>query len=241
MKKLITVAFGLIVLLWLVDRLDISYPIRITTSNRSTELSVVGEGKIDVIPDTAYVDLGVTVSNGLSVEAVQKEIDAKNNAIIAALKSEGFNEGDIKTSNYSVYPNYEYDGRTNKISGYNGNVIITVKSKDTTKSSKIIELGTKNGANQVSGVRFDVENPDKYREQARQLAIDNAREQAQKLASTLGIKLGKVVNFMESTPETLPPVLTRTEAVGLGGGGADIQPGSQTITSVVTLYFEKQR
>ena len=62
-----------------------------------------------------------------------------------------------------------------------------------------------------------------------------------KLTQALGIRLGRVVNIVESSP-TFPPVyFTEAKQVGLGGAPPrpDIEPGSQTITSTVTLYFEK--
>ena len=89
-----------------------------------------------------------------------------------------------------------------------------------------------------------VDDPAKYRAEARKKAIDNAKEQANKIASDLGIKLGKIVNISESSPDSAVPVYALKDAAmsrGAGGGGnAAIEPGSQTITSVVTLYFEKR-
>ena len=94
------------------------------------------------------------------------------------------------------------------------------------------------------GTNYSVESPEKYREQARNKAIANAKEQAQKLANELGIRLGKVTNIVESTNDNGPfPMMYKTEAVSLGGGNApsaDLQPGTQTISSSVTLYFEKR-
>ncbi len=237
-------AFAVLIVLaalYLIKVLDISYPLTVTSTTKSTELSVVGEGKVDVVPDTAFVDVGVTVSNAPTVEAVQQQIDATNNKIIDAMKKLGIKKEDIKTSNYSVNPNYSYERQTNTISGYNGNVTISIKLKNTDLSAKAVEEATKAGANMVSGVRFTVDDPDKFRELARDAAIKNAKDQAKKLAQKLGIKLGKVVNIVESNQNTSPIMFDNARAVGLGGAAPpQIEPGSQTITSVVTLYFEKK-
>lgn len=228
--------------LWVVKFFDISYPLTITTTSRSSELAVVGEGKVDVTPDTAYVDAGIAVDNVSSVEVAQKMIDVANNKIIDAMKGLGIKKEDIKTSNYSIFPNYSYEGGKNRINGYNGNVTISIKVVNTSLVSKVIEQATAAGANQVQGARFTIDKPEKYRETAREKAIQNAREQATKLAANLGIRLGKVTNIVESTSDSIPPISYRTEASGLGvgGGGPLIEPGSQTISSVVTLYFEKR-
>ncbi|OGM02784.1 hypothetical protein A2115_01755 [Candidatus Woesebacteria bacterium GWA1_41_8] len=240
--KYIVVAAIALVSLVFIKTFDIAFPISVVSKTASSELSVVGEGKVDVTPDTAYVDAGITINNEISVEAVQKKITDINNSIISEVKSLGVDEKNITTSDFSIMPNYQYDNGRNDISGYNGNATITIKTQDLGLVSKVVEGATKAGANRIQSLRFAVDNPDKYREQAREQAIANAREQAQKIAQTLGIQLGKVTNFVESSPQTPLAFESRALApVGMGGGAApDIQPGTQTITSTVTLYFEKK-
>ncbi len=230
--------------LLLVKELNISYPIKVTTTEAS-DLSVVGEGKVEVVPDEASLDAGILVANAQTVDAAQKEINEKNNAIVKALGALGVAEKDIKTSQYSVTPNQDYSqGVGGKITGYNGNVTVTVTIKDTSKVGEISQAVTTAGANQVYNVRYTVKNPEKFREEARNKAIANAREQAEKLASSLGIRLGKVVNIVESTPGgdgIIVPMARGSAFKEMAGGDmAEMQPGTQEITSVVTLSFEKK-
>lgn len=242
-KNVISILFAILVLLFLIKVLDISYPLTVINTSRSTELSVTGEGKVDVSPDTAYVDVGITVNNASTVADTQNTINETNNKIIAAMRKLGVKKEDVKTSNYSIYPNYSLKvGETQKIEGYNGNVTITIKVKNISLVSLVVEESTKAGANQIQGVRFTIDDPDKYREEARNKAIQNAKEQAKKLAQSLGIRLGRVVNVIESSPsQQVPLTLRSVEAVGgVGGGGPEIQPGTQTVTSTVTLFFEKK-
>jgi len=241
----ILIFFGvLFVFLVLLKVLNISYPVMVTNTSTSTELSVVGEGKVEVVPDTAKVDVGISVQKVATVDAAQTEMDEINNAIIAAMQELGIDKKNIQTSNYSIYPSYDYSSGTEVANGYNGNVSVSIKTTNIEQVSQVIEAATAAGANQVQGTSFQVEDPAKYREQARNMAIENAKAQAQQLADSLGIKLGKVVNIVEYSPSSGSPVMpmyAASEARGLGGGGGpDIQPGSQEITSVVTLYFEKR-
>jgi len=241
-KNIFLTGLIIFVFLFFIKAFDISYPLTVVNTTRTSELAVVGEGKVEATPDTAYVDAGITVNNETTVEQAQSIINKANNDIIAAMKKLGIDKNDVKTSNYSIYPNYDYTGNANKISGYNGNVTITIKTKKIDLVSSIIEQATKMGANQIQGVRFTLDQPENFREQARDAAIKNARAQAEKLAKSLKINLGKVVNIVESTPDVIQP-LYKSAAMGLGGGdssAAAIEPGSQTITSTVTLYFEKK-
>ncbi len=232
--------FITLVALYLIKLLDISYPLTISNITRSGELAVVGEGKVDVEPDTAYVDVGIAVSNVESAEKAQNQLSDINNKIIEAMKKLGIEKADIITSNYSVYPNYKYEGSENRISGYNGNASINIKVKKMELTSKIITQATAAGANTINGTRFSIDQPEKYREQARDKAIENAREQAQKLALKLGIRLGKIVNIVESSPSNVVPYMRAVGMEAGGGGGPQIEPGTQTVTSTVTLYFEKK-
>lgn len=239
----IAVVFILLVALYLIKFFNISYPLTLVTTTKSAELAVVGEGKVEVTPDTAYVDAGITVDRASSVEEAQKTINKTNNKIIDSLREVGIEKADIKTSNYSIYPSYKYENNENRVDGYNGNTTIEIKVRDPQLASKVIETVTIAGANQIQGSRFVVGKPELYREQARNAAIKNAKDQAEKIAKDLGIKLGKITNIVESSANQ--PVLYKTmmaEGIGAGGGGgpAQIEPGSQTITSVVTLYFEKK-
>ncbi|MBI2616620.1 SIMPL domain-containing protein [Candidatus Gottesmanbacteria bacterium] len=236
-----TFFFAIFLILIIIKTFDVSYPITITTTTKSTELAVVGEGKVDAVPDTVYIDAGIAVSNAATTEAAQQTLTTVNNKIIAAMKSLGIDTQNIKTTNYSVYPNYVYENNQNRISGYNGNAMLTIKVGDPDLATKVVDEATKAGANQIQGTRFVIDKPEKYRKLARDKAIANAREQAQQLASSLGIRLGKITNIVEVSPNgiVLPYQSARYAAEAGGGGGPSFEPGVQTITSTVTLYFEK--
>lgn len=239
-KYLVVLAF-VVLGFWAVRFFNLAIPVSVTTSNVSRELSVVGEGKVDVTPDTAYVELGITVEKAPSADEAQKRMSERNNQLVAAVKALGIKDEDIKTTNFSVYPNYIWNEGRNTPDGYNGNVNLSVKTKDITLASRIVDTATKAGANQIMGTRFVVDTPEKYRAEAREKAIANAREQAQKIADSLGIRLGSVINVVESSPGVVPqPMFEKSMMAPLGGGGgADLSAGTQTITSVVTLYFDK--
>ncbi|MFA6005689.1 MAG: SIMPL domain-containing protein [Patescibacteria group bacterium] len=242
-----SILFGVIIVvaaLWFVKTFNIAYPITITTASQSTELSVVGEGKVDVVPDVAYINVGITVNNKTSVNEARSGIDSVNNKIIESLKNLGIDKKDIKTNNYSVNPNYVYENNENRINGYNGNAYLSIKVTKIDLVSQVIEAASAAGANEIQGTSFAVDKPENYREEARNKAIANAKEQAGKLAKSLGIKLGKITNIVESNNNgTVAPMYDRavmSSGFGGGGGSPSIEPGSQTITSVVTLYFEKR-
>ncbi len=233
------------VFLFVIKTFDISYPLKVSLSNTSQELAVVGEGKVDAAPDTAFIDVGITVSNVKTVQEAREKIDTINNQLIESVKKLSISPQDIKTTNYSIYPTYTYENNVNKITGYDGNATITVKTKKMESVPLIIEAATQAGANQINNTRFVIDAPEKYRESAREKAIKNAKDQAEKMAKSLGIKLGKIVNVVESTNSRVAPMDGMSYAkmsggIGGGGGSPALEPGSETVSSVVTLYFEKR-
>jgi uncharacterized protein YggE len=269
-KKFLIIPLTVFVLLALIRVFNIAYPVdlRITNSNVTSELSVVGEGKVDVKPNTARMDASITVSRAKTAADANERMAQINNAIVAAVKSLGINEADITTSNFSIYPEYDYNAvqpleapqpqtatteeskimpqpvdRNSKIAGYSGTATTTIKVRNTAIVSHVIEKVTAAGANNVGTPQFTVENPEKYREEARNKAIANAKEQANKLAKELGIRLGKITNFVEGGAQPYPVYDARMNMGATAKSESTpptIEEGTQTVTSTVTLYFERK-
>jgi uncharacterized protein YggE len=234
-----------LVFLWLINFFNISYPLSVTSRTASGELAVVGVGKVDTAPDTASVDLGIVVTDAKTIDEAQGQINKINNAIVEGVKGLNIDKSNIKTSNYSIVPNYDYSkGGNGVITGYNGNATVTIKVKDTNLLPQVINAGTKAGANTVMGTNYTIDNPENFQEQARAKAIANAKEQAKKLASELGIHLGNITNIVESSNNPGPVPMMEKSVMRMDAGtnvpSADLQPGTQTITSTVTLYFDKR-
>ena len=233
-----------------VFHLSIPLEINSVNSQRTNEFSVTGTGKVDIVPDTANISAGITVSNVRTSQEAESKLSEINNKIIDTLGKLGIKKEDIKTSNYSINPDYSYGieivpvfpGKE-RITGYNGNATVAIKVHDTKKAPQIVQETTNAGANNVYLSGFATEDTDKYKEQARDVAIKNAKEQADKLSKSLGIRLGRIVNMVESSPYNPYPYYN-TEAMGMKAADQQsvpppaIEPGSQTVTSSVTLFYQ---
>lgn len=227
--------------LWVASLLNLTIPVKIQTSGSPQELAVVGTGQVDVVPDTVRITFGIRVEQKNSVEAVQKEMNEKSKTVTEALLRSGVKKENIKTSNYSINPEYDYNSPQRRLLGYSGNMTIDVKVQPTTLAPQVIADATAAGANEVQNTQFIVESPEKYRAEARQKAIENARQQAEAIAKDLGIGLGKAVNLVEASGGSpVYPVAMYADKVGAGGGGPTMESGTQTINSTVTVYFEKK-
>lgn len=202
---------------------------------------VEGTGEVAVIPDIASISVGIEES-GATLEAVQKSANEKSKTLVKALKDLGIDEKDIKTTNYSVFPEYDYQGRTPRITGYRVSISYQVKIKNFEKVNDVLVQVTSSGANVVGSVSFEVNDETKNKKlgEAREEAVKEAREKAQSLASAAGVTLGKILNISE-TQEAPSPIGLREADIGIGGApvpAPDITPGETQFSVSVFVSWE---
>ncbi len=127
------------------------------------------------------------------------------------------------------------------MTGYEASESITVKVRNTDNVGKIMQgLGTI-GVSNLSGPNFTIDNPDALQTQARKLAIDDAKSKAQVLAKDLGVSLGKIESFSDSSGGY--PIMYAQNAVMSAGAVSKAAPavipaGQNTISSDVTITYE---
>lgn len=209
-------------------------------SQKQNLFSATGTGKVTVVPDEASFTAGITV-NKSTVKETQTEANRVINSVSDSLKKLGVDPKDIQTSNYSVYPQYDFQsGR--RITGYSVSANLSVRVRDLDKINDAIDAATNNGANQVGSISLGV-NEDKRKElakEARKKAINEARTKAQELATLAGMTLGRIVDIQENSPVLIRPMMYDSVALKAEGVGGDtqIEAGSTDITSTITLYYE---
>ena len=214
----------------------------VTSQPYARTIQVSGEGKISAQPDIANISLSV-VSKGATVKLVTTDNNSKMNQVLAVVKNLGVDAKDITTSQYSLYPDYNYltVGGSNKITGYNLTQEITVKVRDLTKVDDILDAGTKAGANQVGALSFDIDDTGAVKKQAREKAFAAAREKAQEMAAAAGVSLGRVVTFSEdAAPVSYPMMNFAMEAKSSDSSAPapSVQPGSKELTMSVSVTYE---
>ncbi len=168
-----------------------------STCDTNRAISVSGSAVINVQPDQATIQLGVT-SNDSSPNGVHTKNTAAIKRVIAAIKAQGVADKDISTDYYIIHPLYNnYDSMT--ITGYRINNVVAVKLKDVSKVSAVLASALESGANEVIDVRFETTQLRRYRDDARAAAMKAAQEKAQALTSAVGTQVGCVLNIDENT------------------------------------------
>lgn len=218
----------------------------------SNTISVSGHGEIFAVPDTATFSFSV-VSDKATVAEAQAEATTKANAVTAYLKEQGVDEKDIKTTDYSVYPQYDYQQSACPTSGYcpPGRQVLrgyevrqttTVKVRDTKKAGDLLAGVGGKGATEVSQLNFTFDDQDKVQNDARAKAIADAKTKADTLAKQLGVSIVRVVSFNESGYN---PYVGYAYGKGAAMDSAvapqaapEISVGQNKVTNDVTVVYE---
>jgi uncharacterized protein len=206
----------------------------------SHSIVITGEGKVTGVPDVAKIQLGFSIEKKTVAEA-QKENTTKINAMIDKLKKDfKIDAKDIQTVNYYISPQYDYlSSGKQSLRGYLVSQDLSVKVRDMNKVSQILDAAGSVGLNQVGSLAFEIDNPEKLKEEARSKALEQAKVKASSLSNIVGVKLGKIISFSESSSEPGGYYKAYSMAEGMGGGGApSIEAGSNEITVFATVEYE---
>jgi len=207
-------------------------------------ITVSGTGTVYAKPDLGLITATVITEAETVAEAISTNTE-KMNAVIAAVKEQGVEEKDLKTTSFNIYPRYEWYEKsiyspTGKrvLVGYEARQSLQVKIRDLTKIGSIIQAATDSGANQVSDLQLTIDKQDELKAQAREEAINKAKAKAKELASQLGIRLVRISDFSESEAVPRYHELEKASAIGESKEAPQIETGENKIEVTVFITYE---
>lgn len=216
----------------------ISFSVNSVSTQKTDSFNVTGEGKVTATPDLGVVNLGVH-ADGTTVQDSQNQLNSSINRVTEAVKKLGIDQKDIKTQNYNINPKTDFT-QNQKITGYSADTNLQIKVRQVDKANSVIDAATQAGANQVGGVDFQVEDRTKFEDQARTLAVEDAKKKAQAASKIAGFSLGKIINYQEGfNGSILPrPIYGTTANVSSDKVATQVEPGTNEIVMDVTLSYE---
>jgi uncharacterized protein YggE len=196
-------------------------------------ITVTGTGTSQAVPNEAQFSLGVTTNGSTAREALAANSE-RMERVIAAVKSAGVSDKDIKTQDVSVGPNY--DGKGSE-SGYAARNSVSVQLRDLDRSGAVLDAASRAGANEVYGPSLTRSNREAYEAKALESAFGNARKRAEALADAAGVRLGSVTSIVEGFNGGPQPMLDMRVAKAETAVGAPIERGTEEIQASVTVTF----
>jgi uncharacterized protein len=223
-------------------------------------ITLSGHGEVEAVPDIANIYFTIR-KEGKTVSEAQDAVAVVEKSSLDFLKANNIEDKDIKTSNASFNPKYEYNravcpqppsgagsiyycGEGKQVLvGYEAYESITVKVRNTDEVGKIMQGLGGLGVMDLNGPNFSIDDEDALKAQARKEAIEDAREKAQVLAEDLGVRLGKIMNFSEDGDYPMPyydsmKSLRLNSEEAAPSAPAQIPKGENTITSDVSITYE---
>ena len=221
----------------------VPFSVSSVTTTKDKLFTVEGKAEATAVPDSALISFGVT-KDAATVQQAKDEVNKITNQITDEIKKLGVEVKDIKTTNYSVNPQYDYTFGKQQLRGYTVAADMQVKLKPIDQANKAIDIATKLGATNVSGVQFVLEESQQkaLEDKTRKEAINNAKEKAKSLADAAGIRLGRIIDVQENGGGQ-PPVIYAMKAMDRAEGApqapsTELNPGENKISISVTLSYE---
>lgn len=173
--------------------------------DKLTRVTVAGAAETKVQPDTALITFAVLTQNREAVVA-QQENARKSEAVQKAVEAVASDaKPEIKTADYNLQPEQDYNGRMPKIVGYTARNSVTVSIADLKAVGAVIDAATKAGANSVEGVQFVVREDSPAHGAALAIASKQARAKAEAIANSMNGKIVRVVESHEAGVQPYPP------------------------------------
>jgi uncharacterized protein len=205
-----------------------------------SSIRVTGEASVSARPDRVQIDVGVSSEAEHSEQAAAdnaREVDA----VLGALRPAAGPGAELKTVSYSLSPHYQYHqgGGQPTLTGYTALNVVRVTLDDLGRMGRVIDAATRAGANRVQGIQFTLRDQDAVRAQALREAAVRARNDADVLASSLGLKVLRVLTVEESSPRVAPirPLMMGARAA-VAEAATPVEQGTLDVSAEVTLSVE---
>ena len=161
--------------------------------------------------------------------------------VVAALKKAGATESEIRTSNFSIYPQQDYQqGKLPRILGYQVNNSVTVTRDKIGDAGKLLQAALNAGVNTSSGLQFLVSDPSRGRDEGLQAAFTDAKAKASVLARAAGRTLGRALSISEGVEPSRPPIAYKAMGVAAQAVSEEVpvESGTQEVSYTVSVTFE---
>lgn len=205
-------------------------------------VSVTGTGHATLTPDRFSFTAGVRTTAPTVEDAVNQN-NSKVAAVIAALKRTGATDQEIRTSNFSIYPQQVYEqNQAPRVTGYQVANNVTVTKKDVSAAGRLLQAAIAAGVNESSGLNFEVSDLARGRDEGLKAAFADARAKAALLAQAAGRSLGRALIITEGgQPAHRPIPMVRSMAMKAEAvSDVPVESGTNELNYTVSVVFSLQ-
>jgi hypothetical protein len=213
------------------------YAAQAQSAEAPRQISVSGTGRVDLAPDMATVRIGVTHQDEDAAAALQQTSDAVA-AMLARLTELGIAARDVQTAGLSLNPVWrdrpEQQGQPMPW-GFEASNVVSLRLRDIAALGEVLDALVADGANRLDGVSFGLQDPEASMDEARRLAVADARRKATLFAEAAGVALGQVIDLTETGMATPRPQMM--EMAAMRADSVPVAAGEVGITASVQMTF----
>lgn len=228
----------------------------------STLLSLTAEGHSYRAPDIANFSAGVVTQADTAGEALAAN-GSRMNDVVAALKRVGIADRDIQTSAITLQPRYSNPDLeaqilarqsrqpyvppikppSPKIIGYEARNTVQVRVRRLGEMGRIIDTLVAQGANEVNGPSFTLDEPRSALDEARTEAMTEARRRAELYARAAGLHVVRILSISESGGyyPVQEMAMARVAMAPPAPPPTPVAPGELTMSVSLSVQFELAR
>ena len=198
-------------------------------------ITVTATGQVAAEPDQARITSGVATEAASARQALSRNSELMKK-VIDGLKESGIDAKDIQTTSFRVEPRYTRprEGEAPTIDGYRVVNQVEIVARDLDRLGEILDRLASLGANEMSGLSFEVSKAETLGDEARKEAVANALRRAKLYAAAAGTEVGEVLTIQEGgdvDPRPMPMARAmKAEAV-------PIERGTETLEASVTVTW----
>lgn len=201
------------------------------------KMSVEGKGVVTLAPDVVTVSVGVRNDHATATGALA----ANNSAMtrVTAKVREHAREEDVKTSGLSLNPQYRHGARSSgepELTGFTASNQLTVVLRDIAAVGDVLSILVEEGANNINGISFGSTAESAAADDARALAVRDARRKADVLAAAAGYRIAGLLK-MDSHDADVQPMRMSRMAVMSEMGSVPVSGGQLEISSGVHVEY----
>lgn len=209
-------------------------------------ISVSGEGSAQALPDMATVRFGIVVRDEDPEEARRINAETSKQAM-NSIRELGIEESKLSLQTLRLQPVREYDSESRRHieRGFEATRELVVIVEDLDQLPKLISQLVQKGANRLNGITYGLKDQNRARDAALVQAVNRARQKAELMCATLGVRVGKVIEVQEQSMDVPRPVFMREASpqVMLAKSGTAPEPdayaaGEIEVKAVVRITFQ---
>lgn len=156
-------------------------------------IHVSGQGSVEVEPDMGYVTLHVRREGGDPAK-LRHEIDKVVRAVRKIVGKLKIDEQDVSTAILSINPHYQRREGLSVVDGVIATQSILITLRELDRFDALLQRALEEGVNNVDPIRLDTSFRVELENQALEIALKDAREEAARVAIGLDLRLGAALN-----------------------------------------------